>query len=225
MATYKEGNRVKCPHCITVVLLEGLGIRQQQFNFPNLKYKFILSYALCPNCLQPIITIEKGTFPQIGFIPEVEFVIWPLSTSRPPVPSEVPEIIANDYKEACLVLGLSSKASAALSRRCLQNLLRDATKVDKHDLIDQIKDVLPKLPSQIANNLDGIRVIGNFAAHPLKEKSSGEIIDVEPGEAEWNLDVLEQLFDFYYVQPNQAKIRRDAINEKLKAAGKSPLLG
>jgi hypothetical protein len=33
--------------------------------------------------------------------------------------------------------------------------------------------------------LDAIRTIGNFAAHPIKSTSSGEIVDVEPGEAEW----------------------------------------
>lgn len=45
-------------------------------------------------------------------------------------------------------------------------------------------------------------------------------MEVEPGEAEWLLDVLEGLFDFYFVQPANAQRKRDALNEKLKAAGK-----
>lgn len=56
--------------------------------------------------------------------------------------------------------------------------------------------------------------------NPIKSKSSGEVIEVEPGEAEWNLDVLESLFDFYFVQPAELKKKRDALNAKLKAAGK-----
>ena len=36
---------------------------------------------------------------------------------------EVPKPIAADYVEACQVLPLSAKASAALARRCLQAML------------------------------------------------------------------------------------------------------
>jgi hypothetical protein len=69
-------------------------------------------------------------------------------------------------------------------------------------------------------SLDAVRNIGNFAAHPIKSTASGEVIDVEPGEAEWNLDVLESLFDFYFVQPAALRKKQDALNAKLKEAGK-----
>ena len=62
--------------------------------------------------------------------------------------------------------------------------------------------------------------MGNFATHATKSEHSGEIVDVETGEAEWNLDVLEDLFDEYYVRPARAKAKRAALNEKLEAAGK-----
>ena len=65
-----------------------------------------------------------------------------------------------------------------------------------------------------------MRNVGNFAAHLLKDTNTGEIVEVEPGEAEWLLDVLEGLFDFYFVQPATATPKRDALNVKLKAAGK-----
>lgn len=38
--------------------------------------------------------------------------------------------------------------------------------------------------------LDAVRNIGNFAAHTQKSTVTGAILDVVPGEAEWNLDVL-----------------------------------
>jgi hypothetical protein len=67
------------------------------------------------------------------------------------------------------------------------------------DLSKEIQEVLDsrKLPTEIGENLDAVRNIGNFAAHPLKSTSTGEILDVEPDEAEWNLEVLDQLIDFY----------------------------
>ena len=48
-------------------------------------------------------------------------------------------------------------------------------------------------------------------------------MDVEPGEAEWNLDVLEVLFDFYFVAPDRTKARRNALDKKLADIGKPPV--
>jgi hypothetical protein len=124
-------------------------------------------------------------------------------------------------------LGDSPKASAALSRRCLQHLLREELGATQRDLADQIQWILDerRLPSFLAGDLDAVRQIGNFAAHVMKSKSSGEVATVEPGEAEWNLNVLEGLFDFCFVQPTEAKAKRDALNAKLADVGKPPMKG
>jgi hypothetical protein len=79
------------------------------------------------------------------------------------------------------------------------------------------------LPSELADAIDAVRVIGNFAAHPIKSKSTGEIVPVEVGEAEWLLDVLEELFDFYFVRPAKLAAKRTVIDAKLIDAGKPPL--
>lgn len=75
----------------------------------------------------------------------------------------------------------------------------------------------------LAESVDAIRNIGNFAAHPMKSTSTGEIVEVGPGEAEWILDVIEALFDFYFVQPAKLKAKRDALNSKLHDLGKPPM--
>jgi len=151
---------------------------------------------------------------------------YPKGIARQPLPPEVDdkEVIGN-YNESCLVLSDSPKASAALSRRCLQHILREKAKVKKSDLNSEIQEVLDsgKLPSTIADNLDAVRNIGNFAAHPVKSTRSLEIVDVEPHEAEWNLEVLEQLIDFYYIKPALAFKKREELNAKLAEAGKPPL--
>ena len=46
------------------------------------------------------------------------------------------------------------------------------------------------------------------------------IVEVEPGEADWLLDVLEALFDFAFVQPKRLEERKRMLNAKLKALGK-----
>ena len=76
------------------------------------------------------------------------------------------------------------------------------------------------MPSHLAESIDAVRNLGNFAAHPLKSSSTGQIIAVEPGEAEWTLEVLEMLFDFYYVQPERTRQRRATLNTKLGDTGK-----
>jgi len=156
--------------------------------------------------------------------PEVHFETGSKSATRPSASQEVPQHIAEDFNEACSVLPDSPKASAALGRRCLQNVLHDQG-YTHHNLGNAIQAVLDakQLPAAIAENMDAIRQIGNFAAHPMKDTNSGAILPVEPEEAGWNLDVLEELFDFYYIQPALAKAKRDALNLKLQAAGKDPM--
>ena len=61
------------------------------------------------------------------------------------------------------------------------------------------------------------------AVDSVGTRHTGEVIDVEPGEAEWLLDTLEGLFDFYFVQPAILERKRAALNKKLKEADKPPL--
>lgn len=153
------------------------------------------------------------------------YLIRPKGTNRAPIPVEVPMDFSQDYTEACIVLTDSPKASSALSRRCLQHLLREKVGVRKGDLANEIQQLIDSgnLPSHISECIDAIRNIGNYAAHPIKSQSTGEIVDVEPGEAEWTLDVLEMLFDFYFVQPEKIRLKREALNNKLKDMGKPNL--
>jgi hypothetical protein len=152
-------------------------------------------------------------------------LVYPKAASRKSLSSDVPDHFAKDYKEACLVLSDSAKASAALSRRCLQNILRECAGVKRSDLSKEIDEVLAakSLPSYLADGIDAIRAIGIFAAHPVKSSSTGELVEVEPGEAEWLLDLLEGLFDFYFVQPAVLKRKRDEVNKKLTDVGKPPM--
>lgn len=210
---------MKCPHCLT-----AFHSNEESKNIEEDKtYYWNVIYEICPTCEREIIHLYRSPIGISGGGEKI--LVYPKSTSRSPLPAEVPKIFSDDYVEACLVLNDSSKASAALSRRCLQNLLREKAGIKKGNLYDEIQEVLDsnQLPSYLAESIDGVRSIGNFAAHPVKSTNTGEIIEVEPGEAEWLLDVLEGLFDFYFVQPGKLKEKRDKLNEKLKDAGKPPI--
>jgi hypothetical protein len=215
---------MKCPHCIT----DFHDHEEQIFAGEDAQGKWGIGVCRCSACKKLIMRLfcAELYYPPPnpnGFIKErISYLILPKIAGRPPVPSEVPKEYVEDYKESCLVLADSPKASAALSRRCLQHLLRGEAKVKHQDLFNEIQELINRntLPSHIAEVLDAVRNIGNFAAHPMKSQSTGNIVPVEPGEAEWNLDVVEALFDFYFVAPAKTKARKDALNKKLKDVGK-----
>lgn len=217
---------MNCPHCRVAI---HDNTQQRIFLQVDRDGSWVLEKHRCPNCKRFILFLVNGQgnprdASQIAN-PVRHLLVWPNGSSRDPVPDEVPKAIAEDYIEACAVLKASPKASAALSRRCLQNLLRDTAQIKHSDLSNEIQEVLDSggLPSELADSIDHIRNIGNFAAHPIKSKNSGEVVAVELGEAEWNLDVLEELFDHYYVKPEKIRAKRAALNAKLADAGKPPM--
>ena len=213
------GATMKCPHCLDS-FHEQLS-RNRVGDGPERTW--LILHQLSPACGKSIIILER-------YGPNAAVTsrrtVYPKGTSRAPIPPEIddPRVIS-DYTKAGLILEDSPEASAALSRRCVQHILREKAGAKKKDLVREIQEVLDSnaLPTAIAENLDAVRVIGNFGAHPIKSTNTDEIIDVEPHEAEWNLDVLEQLMDFYYVRPTIAKKKRDEMNAKLAEAGKPPL--
>ncbi|WP_034187364.1 MULTISPECIES: DUF4145 domain-containing protein [Burkholderia] len=216
---------MKCPHCAVEVhpSLQDEKVSGGPHWWNKIGFhQWQLAYMTCPACNDAIIYLygqAAAPHPEVGPV-----LVYPKSSGRQRPPKEVPAHIAEDFHEACAVLGDSPKASAALSRRCLQLVLRENGFAQK-DLAPAIQAVLDAkiLPAALADNVDAIRNIGNFAAHPMKDSSTNQILPVEPHEAEWNLDVLEELFDFFYVQPEKARQRRAALDAKLGAAGKPPM--
>ncbi len=228
---FTPGTRGKCPHCGVGVQFAAhqAGPFAVTFDDSHLSTKTYVCSAECPSCHRPVVSLNvyRGIATTGHGILAQDHIgtrlVWPQQPSRACVPTTVPVHIQSDYNEAASTLADSPKASAALSRRCLQAVLRDAGGSKSKDLADQIDEVIQTLPSYLQKQLDAVRNIGNFAAHPQKSKTTGEIIDVEPGEAEWNLDVLDLLFDFYYEQPRISQEKRDALDKKLAAAGKPPM--
>lgn len=142
------------------------------------------------------------------------------------IPNEVDEPFAQEFREAAATLGISPKASAALSRRLLQHLLREKGGVNPSNLVAEIEEMRSKnvLPATLSDDLDSVRHVGNFAAHPIKDKETEAVAEVEAGEAEWLLELLQDLLDAFFVAPAKRQVRRDALNKKLESAGKQPLV-
>lgn len=131
------------------------------------------------------------------------------------LPDYIPQSIQQDYYEACRIRDLSPKASATLARRCLQGMIRDFWGITKAKLKDEINELEDKVDSDIWTSIDAVRSVGNIGAH--MEKDINIIIDVDPGEAQLLIGLIEQLVDDWYVARESRRKRTEEL-KKLAAA-------
>lgn len=223
-----------CPYCNVGVRFEvqDVGpVHDDGIDGKQLGYQ--LAETFCPECQGFVVLLRRGQYWQHDLedggsrelMDSSVEVIFPSPKNPRPLPAEVPESYRADFAEACAVLSISPKASAAISRRVLQHLLREELKIVHRTLEQEIADFIsrPGVPSDLVEAVDAIRNVGNFAAHPMKNTSTGEVLEVEPGEANWLLDVLESLFDFQFVQPKRLAANKASLNKKLTSAGRPPI--
>lgn len=116
-------------------------------------------------------------------------------------PEYIPETIRNDYEEAYAILNLSPKASATLSRRCLQGMIRDFWQISKNRLVDEIDALKEMVDPSTKLVLDALRKLGNIGAHP--EKDINLIVDIEPNEALKLLKFIELLMQKWYIERHE----------------------
>src|SRR5215207_8926158 len=120
---------MKCPHCqVTFTATwrkSALGVDSEGL--------WAVLYTQCDDddCGRLIVRLLHEDA-ESGAVGEPQPVL-PKAAARP-VPREVDDAYAQDFAEAATVLPDSAKASAALSRRLLQSLLRDQGNVKPSSL-------------------------------------------------------------------------------------------
>lgn len=124
-------------------------------------------------------------------------------------PDYIPQPLIDDYTEACLIKEHSPKASATLSRRCLQGTIRDYWGVKPGRLVDEIEAIKDKTDHLTWEAIDAVRKVGNIGAH--MEKDINLIVDVDPNEAELLINLIETLFHDWYVNREERKKRLESI--------------
>ena len=217
---------MKCPHCtiefhdrwVTALWPNAASLRS-----PGERSNVSVQSTLCPQCLKIIIRIRAGRGD--GEVEEEvveEYVAYPRNATGRTAPAEVPEPLRSDYAEAVAILALSPQASAALARRIVQQVLTGKGGYAEGNLARQIEAFAgdERTPSALSDNLHYLREIGNFAAHPIKSERTGEIMPVDPAEAEWALEVVDGLFDYYFVAPGKDEARRREFDGRAADAGR-----
>lgn len=211
----------KCPYCSMIMPIsqDTLQTLYPSFEFQNGMYRnktheihyqkscLKIDFYMCPNCKQYSI-IVNGIGSDVSDIGKVQ--IRPKSLAIQ-FPTYIPEGIRQDYEEACAIVNLSPKASATLSRRCLQSMIRDFWKITgKKRLVDEIDALQDKVPATQWKILNSIRRLGNIGAHP--EADVNLIIDIEPGDAQKLISVIELLIRQWYIERyEQEQLYKDIL--------------
>ncbi len=136
-----------------------------------------------------------------------QYVLFPEIKGRV-FPDYIPKWLLQDYEEAFAIRNLSPKASATLSRRCLEAMIADFWSIKKGSLFLAIKELEGKIDPLVWQSIDSVRKVGNIGAH--MEKDTNVILDVEPNEAELLIGLIELLLEEWY-------IHRFEREQKLKA--------
>lgn len=174
-----------------------------------------LYFYHCPQCSRTALSIKSTG----GTIQLSEQRIFPISDAKI-FPDYIPAHIRQDYEEACKIVSLSPKASATLSRRCLQEMIRDFWRINNHFWSDHpnlckelhIRDIgKPNLWQEIRAveetcSIDELLIkvfkalkdLGNIGAHPTV--SSSEMIDVNADEAIMMVQFIEILMERTYIK-------------------------
>jgi hypothetical protein len=197
-----------CPFCNRPATITeySMSSDSHRFNQDNKDGNLIIrtEIVVCPNplCREYKIVARlhnasiKNNAWSYTIEPIEEWQLRPRSMSKP-FPEYIPKSILDDYKEACLIVNDSPKASATLSRRCLQGIIRDFWKISKPRLIDEIKGLEGKIDVSTWRAIDGVRSVGNIGAH--MEKDINLIVDVDPEEAKTLIGLIEFLLEDWYL--------------------------
>lgn len=208
-----------CPHCERAVTIGSGRVTEKEhtLSIDNADGRRTLKtlFIVCPNpaCRRFTLTADlhvSKRYPSVEAIGErlERWNLLPPSRAKT-FPSYVPQAILDDYREACLIQDLSPKASATLSRRCLQGILRDFWQVTPGYLVKEIDQIRDKVDPVTWTAIDAVRTIGNIGAH--MEKDINLIVDVDPSEAELLVGLIETLIREWYIAREERKNRMDAI--------------
>lgn len=207
-----------CPYCGIEYFVSSQLEKSDTLKFSGNRGEIVYcAWSICPKC-------NKASFALIGshFDSPIYFSYPPASAMF--LPDYIPAAIRQDYLEAVKIVGLSPKASATLARRCLQGMIHDFWDINEKNLNAEITALKTHIPRMQWEAIDAVRKIGNIGAH--MEKDVELMVDVDPGEAEKLLKVIELLFKNWYIAEHEnqqlyaeiAQIAEDKENERKSGA-------
>lgn len=184
----------------------------------------------CPKCDGLIIKIEFGLYASPGSENHVHNtheseILYPIHAT-PEVDDRIDEPYSSEFANAINIKSISPKASAMLSRRVMEAVLEKEYDIDDGFLSSKISEFISynDIPYRLRKSVDIVREVGNVGAHTQEDAETGELVDVDPGEADVVLDVLRQLLEYTFVRDERREEQIRSINDKLDRIGRDPLM-
>ncbi len=205
----------ECPYCGILLstnnnlnsfnMLDGRNYSDWEIiEYEYTEYLNIQEYS-CPECKKHTILVKGYGEPYKS----INSIFPPNSLSKQ-FPAYIPAPIRQDYEEAYKILNLSPKASATLSRRCLQGMIHDFWGIKDKNLNREISSLKEKVAPAEWQVMDALRKLGNIGAH--MEKDINTIVDIDENEAEKLLKLIELLIEKWYINRHETeKLYSDII--------------
>lgn len=170
----------------------------------NISY---VEYFICPD--QECGNIDVKISGEEDFFPERTLWFNPLSNAK--TYPEIDDEVNKYYKEAHAVLPFSPRASAALSRACLESLLSK-----KYNLSGRLNSQITELEKKIISRdiplnpsfidpMHGIRLSGNASLHEEIK------VEITFEEANYVLFVIEMFLDEIYIHEKSRENKLKAV--------------
>lgn len=211
-----------CPHCDRDTTLTVLNYSDHT-SFLTIKNAeggrgLTTRWIVCPNkeCtkISLIATLSiAGLDSSNNWVLQKQLLQWRLlpQSAAKIYPDYIPAQIRQDYIEATAIVKSSPRASATLSRRCLQGMIRDFWGISKKTLYAEIEAIEEYVDAMAWQAIDAVRIVGNISAH--MQDDVNHVIEVEPEEALLLINLIELLMKEWYINRHERSIQLQKLAE------------
>ena len=196
---------MQCPHCHSEI-----EVKQHTFALgedPDGAWQVSSTRCkVCDRLIVELCTTDGCTYP-----------VRPLGSGRARLAGDVPAEFESEYLTACEILALSPESSAAISRRLLQRFFTAQSGAENIELSEAIRAATdsPEMQPYLREALRTLVALAKLEPESEKSLRPHTLLPVQPGEAEWTLDVLQNLLEAHYVQPARLQRLQSALEEKV----------
>ena len=191
-------------------------------------------WMACPNenCKEVIVKVDRDHMVHQGpsHVPllsrRYSWFAVPKKGGLPVVDGSVPEHYRRDCLEAWSILEDSPRMSAVLSGKIIADLLKEYCQYEDKNLSTRIKRFIEddSHPTTLKEDLEYAREIRNFSTHTMLDRE-GNVLEVGKEEAEWTLEIVAELFNYFIVGPERSKKRREKMDKTIEQAGRKSIAG
>lgn len=198
----------KCPYCKKDIA-ENPKMLTQPVKIKNFYYRAELHS--CFHCELPIFAYRECFYENFDNAARIiQHFPYEPPTPAMSLPDRVPKVIRTSYEEAYKVIDISPNASAILSRRCLESVLKDVHQTESWKFDKAIKEIKDKVDPVTLSILNKIRDLGNAGAHAAE--NFDDTAEITEPIARQLLSAVDFILYEWYVAPKERTALLDRLS-------------